>query len=271
MDEKLLESIHNLQLEMLKNLHQRCNDEGIRYTLICGSLLGAVRHKGFIPWDDDIDIGLPRADYEKLMESLKHKPLDNCLLQDYTTDPHYYQPFAKLIRENTVYIEGFSKNCKARNGVFIDIFPLDRIKRPGQTSTKLLRSILRIIMFAIWNKENCHMQRKGVKKLANFTAAVISVLPKSFLVWLQRKLVVREHKDWDYVGSLFSSHYETDRLYFKISDFDQRIELPFGDIMAWAPRNWDENLSRLYKNYMQFPPENKRNSGHDLWKLELNI
>lgn len=266
-----MDKVHGIQLEMMRQLHQRCEDEGIRYTLICGSLLGAVRHKGFIPWDDDMDIGLLRADYERLLESLKRKPLEGCLLQEYSTDPHYYQPFAKLIRENTVCIEGFCKKSKARNGVYIDIFPFDRIKYPGQISTKLIRLILRIIMFAIWHKEGCHMERKGMKKLVNGIAAVVAILPKSFLIWMQKKLVVKENKNWEYVGSLFSSHYETNRLFFKITDFDELIEMPFENIMAKVPKNWDDNLKHLYKNYMEFPPEEKRNSGHDIYKLELNV
>lgn len=265
MEKSTIEAVHKVQLGMTKQIHQRCKEEGLRYTVISGSLLGAIRHKGFIPWDDDVDIGLLREDYERLLESLKKKPLEGCLLQEYSTDPHYYQPFAKLIRENTVCIEEFSKNCKARNGVFIDIFPFDLIKRPGQRATKLLRSVLRIIMFAIWHKEDCHMERKGMKKAVNGIAAVVSLLPKSFLVWLQRSLAVRENKDWKYAASLYSSHYETDRLYFEVSDFDELIEAPFEDIVVNIPRNWDENLRRQYHDYMQLPPEDKRSVGHGIY------
>ncbi|SEA02121.1 lipopolysaccharide cholinephosphotransferase [Pseudobutyrivibrio sp. ACV-2] len=269
MEQNKLDKIHSIQLEMLRSFHEYCNSHGIRYTVICGTLLGTIRHKGFIPWDDDIDVGLLREDYEKLIKFLQEEPIEGCFIQDYSTDSHYYMPYAKLVKEGTVFVEEYRKNCKAKNGLFIDIFPFDSIREPGLKSTKLRRMIARLLTFAVWSKEECHMERKGNKKLINLVSAVVGVLPKQTLINIQNKLVIRNHDDWEYLASMFSSNYDSDRLYFKKTDFDNLIELPFEDIVVNAPSNWEENLKRLYKNYMALPPEDKRNSGHDVYKISI--
>ncbi|MBR3173787.1 MAG: LicD family protein [Eubacterium sp.] len=270
MDKKTLEKIHIIQVDMIKKLHNYCKEKKLNYSVICGSLLGAIRHKGIIPWDDDVDIALIREEYNELVRLLKKDPIEGLYIQDYSTDPYYYQPYAKLLKNNTEYIEGFRKNNKSKSGVFIDIFPLDYIKKPGMKKTKFRRTISRFITFAIWNKEGCHMEREGSKKLINGVSKIISVLPKSLLIIIQNKLVIRKRKDKKYVASMFSSNYETDRLYFEVSDFESLIELPFEDTVVNAPKNWKENLTRLYKDYMALPPEDKRNSGHDVYKVSID-
>ena len=270
MDTQVLEKIHSIQIEMIKKLHEYCKERGLHYSVICGSLLGAIRHRGIIPWDDDVDIALIREEYDELIKSLKEDPIEGLFIQDYSTDPYYYQPYAKLLKENTEYIEGFRKNNKSKSGVFIDIFPLDYIKKPGMKITKFRRTISRFITFAIWNKEKCHMEREGSKKLINGVSKIISVLPKTFLIKTQNKLVIRKRKDKAYVASMFSSNYETDRLYFTVNDFATLIELPFENTVVNAPKNWEENLTRLYKDYMSLPPEDKRNSGHDVYRVYID-
>ncbi len=269
MEQSTLDKIHGIQIEMLSNFHAYCKEHGIRYTVICGSLLGAIRHKGFIPWDDDIDVGLMRDDYEKLIELLKKEPIEGCFIQDYSSDSHYYQPYAKLVKNDTVFIEAYRKNCKAKSGIFIDIFPFDSISKPGLKTTMFRRALARILTFGIWSKEGCHMERKGNKKIINIVGAIVGILPKRLLINWQRKIAVRNRDDWDYLASMFSSNYNSDRLYLKKSDFDNLIELPFEDIVVNAPSNWEENLKRLYKNYMAFPPEDKRNSGHDVYEISI--
>ncbi|WP_026519141.1 LicD family protein [Butyrivibrio sp. FCS006] len=269
MDQNTLDRIHEVQIEMLKAFHAYCKEHNIRYTIICGTLLGAIRHKGFIPWDDDIDVGVVREDYEKLLELLQKEPIEGCFLQEYSTDEHYYQPYAKLVKDGTVFIESYRKNCKAKSGLFIDIFPFDSIKKPGLSGTKARRVIARILTFGIWSKEGCHMERKGNRKLLNALGTVVGLLPKKWLINMQRKLVMRQRDDWEYLASMFSSNYDSDRLYFKKTDFDSLIEIGFENIVVNAPENWEQNLKRLYKNYMELPPENKRNSGHDVYKISI--
>ena len=151
----------------------------------------------------------------------------------------------------------------------MDVFPLDAIKEPGLKSTKFRRTLSRFITFGIWSKEGCHMERKGSKKLVNLLGAFIGLFPKKALINLQRKIAVRKGDDLKYLASMFSSNYDSDRLYFEKTEFDNLIELPFESVVVNAPAKWEENLKRLYKNYMALPPEEKRNSGHDVYKISV--
>ena len=113
------------------------------------------------------------------------------------------------------------------------------------------------------------MERKGSKKVLNILGSVFGILPKKVLNKLQRKIVVVKSDKCDYIASMFSSNYDSGRLYFKKSDFDKLIEIPFETVTVYAPENWEDFLKRLYKDYMKLPPEGKRNSGHDVYKISL--
>lgn len=265
-----IRQVQLIQLELMKKLHDVCIKNNIKYTLLGGSLLGAVRHKGFIPWDDDLDIGLLRADYEKLLSILREQPIDGCFLQEYSTEEHYIFPFAKLRLNNTKYLEKFSMKVDMHQGIFIDIFPLDKIDFPGSKGSTFRRNISRELTFAIWSKEKCRMERKGIKKIEYLVSGIISIIPKKYLCEWQNKLVVRENRNWNYVASMFSSNYSTEKVYFEKDDFDSLILLQYEDTEFFGPSNWDKVLTRMFKDYMKLPPVNKRNSGHDVVQIEID-
>lgn len=264
-------SIHEIQIGMIKDLHEYCNRHQIKYSAIGGTLLGAVRHKGFIPWDDDVDIALVRREYDKLLKCLKEEPMEGYFLQDFSTEKHYIQPFAKLRKDNTLYIEEYNKNADIHHGIFIDIFPLDKIKKPGSFESKFRRIVTRQITFAIWRKEKCPMKRKGAKKFEYITGTIISLFPKNILVNLQNMLAIREHKEWDYVASIFSSNYGTDKFYLLCDEMELLDEVEFEDTVISGTRAKEQYLSRLFNNYMELPPENKRNSGHNVCEVKFEM
>lgn len=138
-----------LQLDVMKMIHEVCVKENITYYLIAGCLLGAVRHGGFIPWDDDIDIGMPRKDYEKFKEVFyNHFSNEDYFLQDWTTDKYYSHSLMRLCIKNTIVdktVEKHLKNCKNR---YIDIFPLDNApadlnaQKQQEKDIKLYRNLI---------------------------------------------------------------------------------------------------------------------------------
>lgn len=122
-------SAQKVMLEILKEVHKICIDNDITYWIEAGTLLGAVRHKGFIPWDDDIDIAMPRKDYNKFMQIAQDKLPKDMFLQNKITDGDYPLPFAKIRKNNTLLIEtGESGDENYHHGIFIDIFPYDNYK-----------------------------------------------------------------------------------------------------------------------------------------------
>ena len=129
-------------LEIFKAFVAVCEKHHLRYYLIGGTCLGAVRHKGFIPWDDDIDVGLPREDYEKfiqLQDEFKDTPY---FIQTWKSDPKYIYGYAKLRNSNTTYIENFYKHFQFNQGLWIDIFPIDGFSRVVKPAKKFKNKVL---------------------------------------------------------------------------------------------------------------------------------
>ena len=118
-----LQEIHKDLLELLKAFKNVCDKEGIWYTLAFGTVLGAVRHKGFIPWDDDIDIGMTRDNYEKFIKIANTKLSEEFFLQTMETEEETPFYFAKVRKNKTKFIEKYVKDINMNHGIFIDIFP----------------------------------------------------------------------------------------------------------------------------------------------------
>lgn len=134
-----LRKLQLTELEILKKVDQVCRQYQINYFLIAGTLLGAVRHKGFIPWDDDIDIGMLRSDYEKFIDICLHK---QALGKEYylhcnESDEDYYLPFIKVKKNNTTFAEKCNENIDTHKGIFIDVFPYDNVPKPVSFLEKL--------------------------------------------------------------------------------------------------------------------------------------
>lgn len=114
--------------EILDEIVRICEEENLTYYLAGGSVLGAIRHGGFIPWDDDIGIMVPREDYEKFAEACKRKLNSNYFYQSIDTDARYVKRFAKVRKNNTIFQEKMFNGIQQHNGIYVDIFPLDNAR-----------------------------------------------------------------------------------------------------------------------------------------------
>lgn len=179
-----LNELHKTQLEMLKEFDQLCNDNNLTYFLTGGTLLGSVRHQGFIPWDDDIDLGMPREDYIKL-QKIFEKNDEKYFLQHFDSDPYFGIPISKLRRKNTYYPEKVLKNNQGHKGVFIDIFPWDYI--PKNIFKKIFQKLLlkplkRMVLikknYSLTNKEKSKQILNGILKMVSV------VIPTKMLIFL---------------------------------------------------------------------------------------
>lgn len=169
-----------LMLDMLVEFDRVCRKHDIRYIITGGTLLGAVRHKGFIPWDDDADIGMLRQDYERFKKISSELNPEICWFQDHDTEPEYRWGYGKLRRTGTTYVRAGQEHLKFKTGVFVDVFPMDDIPitTPGQMLHDFYCFCLRKILYSEVGK---YVNGGG----GNFftSAFPISRFLSSFAVW----------------------------------------------------------------------------------------
>ena len=249
--------IKELELEIFNVFIDITKKLGVKYYIIEGSLLGAVRHNGFIPWDDDIDVGLPRKDYEKFIsEAQKYLP-EYYFLQTYETEPEYPLNFAKIRDSRTTYLETNVNNKNINHGVFFDIFPLDFYPE-NEKAQDLFDKKVSVYAKRIRDTLNIP-QPKG------FKSKILSVIARLFAKDTQTACR-RKDKIYTSISSSnlmgnMSSAYKR-RAVVPLDWYGEGVELEFEGLKVNAPVEYHKFLTQIYGDYMQFPPPEKRKSHH---------
>ena len=267
-----LRRVQLCQLDLALELKRICEKYNIRYFLVGGTLLGAIRHSGFIPWADDIDIGMLREDFEKFQAVALTELSDKYFLQTMNTDEHYSLPLAKLRKNGTLYIEGKSKKSKSHKGIFIDIFIFDNI--PESTLLQKKQDMLTSILYRLMLMKNNYEPWDG-KDLAT----KIKYIPFRVLAFLCPKKLIRKM----YIKEITRySEYNTKQVVtyggcgYNKEKIDKsllstQIEIKFENSEFSCPEGYNEYLTKLYGDYMTLPPEDKRVSHHGIIKLDLGV
>lgn len=264
-----MNEFQRISFGILKDFDAFCKNNNIDYFIIGGTVLGAVRHQGFIPWDDDIDIGLLREDYNKLLKIIDKLPAPYIgEFPEFSRDFHLN--FGKIYDSSTTVMT--DTPFKQRRGVWIDVFPID-----GVFKNKILRNIHFSLIFVVEKLISARRQlehqcikKKGWKKLIlAFVGKSTRFLSLNSLTILMNFLLsIKSVEKSIYVGNLVGRWGRSKEVHLKknILDF---VFLPFEGSTFPAPSNPDEYLKKLYGNYMKLPPVDKRNSGHSFIEIDL--
>lgn len=262
-----LKKMQKIELEMLIELDRICRKYGISYSLDGGTLLGAVRHKGFIPWDDDVDVIMLRKEYVKFRKACKEEmDKKRFFLQDYRTDSHYRWGYAKIRRKGTEYVRLGQETLKQKTGVCIDIFVVDQVP-----DTWILRRVHHFICFCI--RKMLYAPVGAVNASSWFMRKwydLLSKIPRNFSFWLRDLLAYNSNKKRTELISHYTLEYPRSCRYgLPRKCFDEMIEMEFEGRKFWGFKEYDIYLSLYYGDYMQLPPVEKRKSHLKISKLKL--
>lgn len=266
-----LKEMQKLELEILKTFASFCDTYSLRYFLANGTLLGAVRHKGFIPWDDDIDVYMPRNDYMSFLDRVGPVlGMHYKLISPYNSKEYIYT-YAKLYDSRTILFE-FPETLRFEIGVYIDIFPIDGLPDSNTEANELFKIIGKLIQKNWLYMAQCRIFKKHPKLIIRIYGYLIDCLARIIgrryyfnkLDKLARKY---DFDNCNYVALTAAGYGKVERMQKRC--FTTYNKVQFENNFFNAPICHHEYLSNLYSDYMQLPPEKERIKRHNnevYWK-----
>ena len=265
----MIKKMQQAQLDIYKDFELICNEAGVSFFVAYGSVIGAIRHKGFIPWDDDIDIGMLRDEYDKLIQYMLDNPDERYELLTPETQEGYVLSFGKFSKKGTEYIEAAHSYRSYIPGVAIDIFPFD------ETTINEKERNSQIKFAWIWNRIMVLAEYKVPtlpENMGSFTRKICLIVCGALHYLLRLFGITREKAYKNYIK--YSRKYNdrkegvyTDfsepnckKILLKKEDIFPAREVPFEDTTVLIMNNYDKALTQLYGTYMELPPEDQRHN-----------
>ena len=261
-----IEEIKKLSFEVLCAVREVCQEHGLSYSLTGGTLIGAIRHQGFIPWDDDIDIMMPRPDYDRFIQIVKDGDYGFDLFSFESCGEDYWYPFAKACHRKTRLKETAVLESGVQLGVYVDIFPVDG------AGDRYEAAKLRAMMFQFlhglkvtsnWTRYRCSKLRKWYYEPFRYVCYLFSRLLGKSLInrAVDRFLRKKEYCKCAYAGRLVGDYGSKEVMPKEI--FDGCVKVSFEGEQFDAVADYDTFLTKLYGDYMKLPPEEKRVTHHE--------
>lgn len=259
-----MKEIQDVSLEILKKVTDLCGEIGCRYSLVYGTLIGAIRHQNYIPWDDDVDIMMPRPDYDRFLDYITSRDVD-------------ISPLAVFNRQiQKRYFYGITRICDMRYeiftdnepnlgmGIFIDIYPYDGLGSDREEAIRRLtesNSLSKDIILSTRVRLNVPKENNWKGKLSYIYSWIKHHLLGPGHYFKKKRNLFRDLTDYDhskFVGPLVWFFTKPERVLFEREIFSTLIKVPFGKYMFYVPKEYDRMLSQEYGDYMNLPPVEKR-------------
>ena len=261
-----IEEAKKIELDILDFIDSFCKENGINYCINYGTLIGAIRHKGFIPWDDDIDLSMTRENYERFIQLFSEKQSRYQILS-LETDNQYFNNFIKIVDSTTKIID--TRNTKTYDsGIFIDIFPMDTF-----SDSKIVDICYKLESFKLLSFSKHKNIIYGDSKLKDLIRTLFwlflrPVSPRFFANQIEKQIEKYRVEDGKYIAFIPSKLKEKE--IFPRDMFDELVEIPFEHLVLPAPKRFDVVLKQFYDDYMTVPPKEKQIYIHEFeaYKLE---
>lgn len=260
------EELRSIQLDILKKVDEYCEQNNIQYSLAYGSLIGAVRHKGYIPWDDDIDIMMPRHDYNQFLSAFNGTYSHLRVISPEIVSS-YYAPYANVYLTTTKLIEPHVNHGFKDLGVKIDIFPVDSVPSDVIEYERLFKRSSELCRWRSFKSTPIRNQN-GTLSIRSIVKRIISFLiPFFYLNNELRKMQKEIDNNTEYLDIILWPIYKYKRFSHKF--FRETIRVPFENIEVCIAKGYDGILTSIYGSYMELPPLENRVAKHDFiayWK-----
>lgn len=256
------EEAKSIELEILKNIASFCDKHNLRYYLTYGTLIGAIRHKGFIPWDDDIDIQMPQKDYEQFIKLFKHPHLKAIV----PGTPMAKHTFVKVIDTRTVKMEPGFDYSNGYLGIDVDIFPLDGTPENDAEFETWYKQLMNYYKKYYYSTQTMKGSLKHKLKLAAWRLILRS--PDYYLNQIKKLHDQYSYEDCKYVGSI-TCLYDSPKNRVPKTCFESTVDVEFEGYTFKAPVGYDYLLTHIYGDYMKLPPIEQQvthHSNNTFWK-----
>lgn len=274
-EENLLQELQKKECYILSSIHNLCKENNIEYFIIGGTALGAVRHKGFIPWDDDIDIGMTRENYERFLELSPDALGNDFIIADRKYEKNCPFPYAKVRLKRTKFIEYVNYGIKnISTGVYIDVFPFDKIPSDVDLYKKQFKKVQKYAKHYVIKKQKnlgappqnfIQIIKTIIRRVAYYT---FKIIPDNFILKKLRKEMTKYNKTNSqeysclFFPKLYTEYCKQETLY-PLRDYE------FENLIVKGPNDMDTYLTNHYGDYMKLPPPELR-YGHKPFIVDLN-